>query len=123
MATIHEKYEFFLDVPGVGVHQAYPSMKELLWKWEKTSGGFKRLTMGNQLIFYDDSINDIEDFTKVYPLERARDRCSRIKLTVNKVCLGGASSEWWQGYFYVSDCDWDVSACEFKVKPAPNDGY
>lgn len=122
MATIHEKYEFFLDVPGVGNHQAKPRTKKLIWRWEKTKGGFKRLTMGSNLTFFDDSINEIEDFTKVYPLEREGRRCDRIKLTVNIICEG-SSSKFWEGYFYTPDCDWDVSACEFSVKPAPNDDY
>lgn len=121
MATILEKYDFFLDVPGVGYSQAYPRMQKLSWKWEK-SNGFKRKVISNQITFFDDTPNEINDFTKVYPLERERRRCDRIKLIVNKKC-NGSSTEFWQGYFYVSDCSWNVSACEFSVKPEANDDY
>lgn len=123
MATIAEKWEFFLDVPGSGVFQAFPNMSKLEFEWTKTDFGYRRLELKTELTFYDKPADEIEDFTKVYPLERSGQRCERIKLIINKACGEGGGSEFFQGYFYVSDCTWNVSYCEFKVKVAANDPY
>lgn len=123
MAGIHEKYDFYLDVPGVGVSQAYPTMKKLTWKWDK-SNRFPRKTLQSSLTFYDNPSEEINDFTKVYPLERERRRCDRIKMRIDKKCVGGSVSEFWQGYWYVTDGKpWDVSHCEVTVKPETLDDY
>lgn len=123
MAGIHEKYDFYLDVPGIGVSQAFPTMKRLTWKWDK-SNKFPRKTLSSSLTFYDNPAEEINDFTKVYPLERERRRCDRIKMRIDKKCPGGGISEFWQGYWYVTDGKpWNVSHCEVTVKPETLDDY
>lgn len=121
--TISENYKFYIEIPGLGNVEAFPVNDKLSWEWKKEDKQhFLRKDLTTKLIFMNNAKLSIQDFNRLYQLERAKDRCNKIKVTIQAKC-DTAFQEVYRGFATVLDGDWDVSFCRVDIKFTPDDPY
>lgn len=121
-----DKYQFLINAYGTGLVEAKPANDKLEWTYEKEGEEvFYRKRISTELDFFDESGNQISDFTSLYTLERnPLTRCNKVDLIVNKRCdKNGAWTQVYNGYLALLDGNWNVSRCHVTIKPRPYDVY
>lgn len=124
--TIRDLYRFWIDLPGVGLVQFYPQNASLKWVDAlKTGYRFHQRTLDDKLVFMDIPGDGINDFTKLYNLERMGMTCEKVNIFVDEYCP--CDSTWtvnfYKGYLRLSQGDWNVSRCRASIPVVVQDAY
>jgi hypothetical protein len=104
--------------------EVFPVNPTLEWKYEKADGiaSFAFL-LETSLVFADDTKLGRTDFTYIYNIERARDRCTRLQLFIDKRCdITDPFVPFWKGFFTMQDCSFQVEKCRVSVNVDVDDG-
>jgi hypothetical protein len=124
--VINDLYRFWLDIPGVGIVQAYPFNSQLKWVDKRKTGyRFYQRTLESKLIFKDDPKNSINDFTKLFNLERSGMTCTKVPITIDKYCEcdNTWTTAFYAGYLRLNAGDWDVSNCSLEIPIVVQDPF
>lgn len=92
---------------------------QLSFTWDKSDDEkiFYERKLKDTLIFSNNSKTGINDFSYFYAYEsNATLKCTDFKIQIFKICEGVPILDW-QGKFSLSDGDWDLDKCTFKIKP------
>jgi hypothetical protein len=91
--------------------------------YEKESGEvFFRRKFNGSLKFVNN--NGGSDFTYFKSIDDGADRCLEISLDIHRACNDVDFESWWQGYFSVTDGDWNLDRCTVEFKDIkPDDEY
>lgn len=114
--TIRDQFIFTVITPDE-TFIAKPINDRLEWSWSWVDG-FPRLSLDTRLVFADSKQNGSTDFSKLYIYERAKKRCEKIYVEIQRVYKGQAVL-FFEGFFRMTDCNWDFSLkrCEAEVQP------
>lgn len=122
-STIRSHYRFYLTHSLWGTVEAFPAVNNLKWDYTKDQGLiFHRKFLKTQLKFINDAPKEIDDFTRLYEVERSVFKCEGVAIEVEKKC-GDTWHPFFRGTLSMIDADWDVSNCEVTVEPRPTDKY
>jgi hypothetical protein len=124
VSFIKDLYRVTLNLPGVGATVFSPQNEVIRWKWARHKD-YRQfiLTCETELLFVDHESFSIDDFTKLYDLERdAGNRCEAIDCLIERSCNEGFTTLF-QGYLALIDGEWDVSRCRVTIQPRIYDPY
>lgn len=127
MKTIADGHRFFLDIPSLGLVQAYPQNSELEWEIAKKKGyRFYQKTLVSKLKFIDAPSLGIHDFTKLANLERQGKTCERVNIIIDSYC--DCDNTWtigdYKGYLRLSQAGlWNFSECTVDLPVIVDDAY
>lgn len=122
-STIRSTYRFYLTHSLFGTVEAFPANNKIQWTYNKESGQvFYRKTLKTKLKFINDSKQSIDDFTKLYQVERSAFKCEGVYLDVEKRC-GELWSPVYRGVLSLIEGEWDVSNCVLLIEPRIADRY
>ena len=125
-----DKYRFKISVPTLGIVEVFPVNDSLTWKFTKGDqvASFVK-ELDTTLTFVDDTGSSVgplhprQDFTYIYDIERAKNRCFRIQLFIEKRCDDiSPFVPYWDGFFTVADCVFAVEKCRVDAKISVEDG-
>lgn len=121
--TVAEKYQFFLEFPSAGTREAFPLNDVITWQWRRADNKrYHRRDLTTQLTFHNDYGANIADFDPWYIMERNKQRCEKVKLTINAKC-DEAFEEHYKGSASVLDGNFDAGLCKVDVKFGADDPY
>lgn len=121
--TIADKYQFFLEFPSAGSKEAFPVNDTIQFQWKRAEGKrYHRRELTTRLSFHNDYGENIIDFDPWYRMERNKQRCEKVKLTINAAC-DEAFEEHYKAQATVLDGEFDAGLCKVDVKFQPDDPY
>ena len=114
--AIKDKYRFNSDLG-----ELKPTNGAIQWGWRKEDGFFIK-ELASELRLQNLAGENIFDFDKLYQIVQSKEICEPINLKVDKVCKGGGTTEFFNGYLSIIDGKYDVDKCEVMIKPRSLDG-
>lgn len=118
-------YHYISTVDTIEVHPL--GVDKLKIQYRGTEGQvFKRRFLNGSLVFINQPKNGWADYTLFKNIDSSiYDKCSEISLEIKRSCDNGATYEddFWNGYFSVTDGEFDLDKCIFTVECQPDDEY
>lgn len=123
MLNVHDKYRFYYNHPLDGWTQCFPAIPSIEWTWNREEGQiFFRKELSTDMTFVNDPDRGIDDFTRLYNIDRSDFRCNKIFFKVERKC-GEVWNDFWEGYLALVDGDFDVDKCRLDIPVRADDKY
>ncbi len=86
---------------------------------------FKRKVLKGSLNFGNRPEEGVSDYTYFKAInDDNTQRCDELSYELQRSCDNGATyTTFWNGYFVVTDGEFDLDRCRFSVEPLPDDAY
>ena len=108
-------YQFKLSVNGGAQQIVRPLYADIAKEWNKESGyQFFRTTLSGKLTFIS------ADYELIYDAGMEERFDLEILISYNN---GTTWSNYWDGYFYTADCEFNIDDKTVSVQPKPKDNY
>ena len=119
---IARKYRFYLDLPGIGSTQVYPIFDKLTFqhKYDQKIKAW-RYHLDTELLFKN--TDEHSTFDALYALEKQRNLCITVPISIDKYCNGGWNTHW-EGFLNFRDAkEWNITSCQVELKPRIDDNF
>lgn len=124
------KYKYYITYSYISTNatiEVFPlGVDKLKINYKGDSGRiFKRRELDGKLIFRDQPLIPSTDYTLFKNIDESiYDKCSEIKFEIQRSCDNGTTYQsFWDGYFSVTDGEFNLDKCIFSVGCQPDDEY
>ncbi|MES2138647.1 MAG: hypothetical protein V4511_02995 [Bacteroidota bacterium] len=115
-------YKFYITHNSITT-EVFPLYTKLEFIWKKEGVRFRK-DLKTEFKFINDPKHSITDFTRLLAIETGSLRCDEIDFEIKKSCDRGRTyTSYWTGSFATNDGFFNLSQCNYKVKPQVVDQY